>query len=415
MREAHRIPIIVVAALVMAAPGTARGAGAVDPQDFQQIERGHYLAIAGGCATCHTVRGGPEYAGGRSIETPFGRLVAPNITPDADTGIGAWSNDEFVNALTKGTGRNGRHLYPAMPYTYMTKTSNEDALAIRAYLATMPAVRHEVNPNQLSFPFNIRKTMAIWKALFFREGPFRPVPGQGPEWNRGAYLAEGLMHCGMCHTAKNVLGGDKTSQRLQGYRLQGWFAPNITNDHRRGLGSWSIDDIVDYMKTGHSRTTAATGLMSEVVSLASSKLNDADLRALARYLKDQPAGTQSPAAAPDAKVMAMGSKIYTDECAACHAPDGTGVSGAIPSLKGSGAVQSDDATSLMRVVLRGTRSVATDKAPSGLAMPAFGWLLTDEQAAAVITYVRNAWGNAAASVAASNVRRARAEFAQRKD
>src|SRR5579871_1305078 len=380
MRNAPAIILLALAGSALSLAPVAFGAGrSTDSQDFGQIERGHYLTIVGSCMTCHTVPGGREYAGGRPIETPFGLIVSPNITPDPDSGIGAWTDDEFISALTKGRGRHGTYLYPAMPYPYMTKTTREDALAIRAYLKTLPAVRNEVKSNQLPFPFNIRLGMAAWDALFFKPGAFKPVDGKSPEWNRGAYLAEGLMHCGACHTPKNVLGGDKTSEKLRGYALQGWFAPNITNDDRKGLGKWSVDDIVSYLKTGHNRASAATGLMSEVVSIASSKMSDADLKAIAVYLKDQPGANASTPASPDAKVMTMGGKIYADECSGCHTPDGKGVSQMIPSLNSSAAVQSDDPTSLLRVVLRGARSVGTDKVPTAAAMPAFGWLLTDEQ------------------------------------
>jgi mono/diheme cytochrome c family protein len=394
----------------------AAAAGAIDAQDFTQVARGRYLAIVGDCAACHTVTGsGKDFAGGRTIETPFGNLVAPNITPDPETGVGAWTDDEFVNSLTKGTGRNGMRLYPAMPYTYMTKMSRDDALAIRAYLRTVPAVRNEVEPNQLPFPFGIRATLAVWDALFFKPGAFHPVADKSAEWNRGAYLAEGPAHCGMCHTPKNILGGDKTSRKLQGYALQGWFAPDITNDARRGLGGWSVDDVAEYLKTGHNRTSAASGPMSEMVSMSTSHMADADLRAIAVYLKDQPGEKSEKKAVPDAATMKMGEKIYADECSGCHTPNGKGSAALFPSLTGSPAVQQADATSLMRVVLRGARSAGTDAAPTAPAMPAFGWLLDDKEVAAVLTYVRNAWGNAAPPVSAADVAAARKDFAKRPD
>src|ERR1700727_2891534 len=214
----------------MSLPVSAHAAG-IDKQDFGQVERGHYLSIVGDCAACHTLPGsGRDLAGGRVIETPFGKLIAPNITPDAATGIGAWTDDEFVNALTKGTGRGSTHLYPAMPYTYYTKVTRDDALAIRAYLNTVPAVHNPIEANQLPFPLNIRLSMTAWNALFFKPGVFEPDHSKSDEWNRGAYLTEGLGHCGLCHTPKNGLGGDKTSEKMQGYNLQGWFAPNITNN-----------------------------------------------------------------------------------------------------------------------------------------------------------------------------------------
>jgi mono/diheme cytochrome c family protein len=409
----------MICALAAALAAGAAAEPGINAQDFPQVERGRYLAIVGDCAGCHTNPGsGHDFAGGRPIETPFGRLLGPNITPDAETGIGAWSNDEFVNSLTKGTGRNGTHLYPAMPYTYMTKVTREDALALRAYFNTVPAVKNPVQPNQLPFPFSVRASLVEWDALFFKPGEFKPVAGKSEEWNRGAYLAEGLAHCGACHTPKNELGGDKASEKLQGYALQGWFAPDITNDKRRGLGDWSADDIAEYLKTGHNRISASTGLMSETIALSTSRMTDADLQAIAVYLKDQPGqGDQEEKArtAPDARLMKLGGRIYADECSGCHLPNGQGVPGLFPSLAVSAAVQQDDATSLMRITLRGARSSGTDRAPTAPAMPAFGWLLSDDEVAAVLTYVRNTWGNAAPPLTASDVSKSRRDVAQRPD
>ncbi|HTC07095.1 MAG TPA: c-type cytochrome [Xanthobacteraceae bacterium] len=391
-------------------------AGGIDTQNFSQVERGHYLAIVGDCAACHTLPGsGHDFAGGRPIETPFGKLVAPNITPDPTTGIGAWTDDEFVNALTKGTGRNGTHLYPAMPYTYYTKLTRDDALAIRAYLNTVPAVQNAVNADQLPFPLNVRASMAAWNKLFFESGTFEPIADKSAEWNRGAYLVQGLAHCGMCHTSKNFLGADKTGEALQGYALQGWFAPNITNDARRGLGSWSVDDVVAYLKTGHNRTGAATGPMSETLNLSTSHMDDGDLKAIAVYLKDAPGQEESAASAPDQKAMTIGAQIYADECSGCHATNGKGIAGIFPALSGSPAVQQNDPTSLLHVVLRGARSVGTDEAPTAPAMPASAWVLNDDQVAAVVTYIRNAWGNAAAPVSSGTVSKTRESLVERSD
>lgn len=405
-------------ALILSA-GTAAAAG-IDSQDFSQVERGHYLSIVGDCAACHTLPdSGHDLAGGRAIETPFGELIAPNITPDPLTGIGAWTDQEFINSLTKGTGRNGSHLYPAMPYNYYTKVTREDALAIRAYLNTVPAVQNAVNPNQLPFPLDIRASMLVWNRVFFTPGTFRPDPNKSAEWNRGAYLTEGLGHCGACHTPKNFLGGDKTGERLRGYTLQGWVAPDITNDQRRGLGGWSVDEVATYLKTGHSRTGAATGLMSETVGNSTSHLSDTDLKAIATYLKNQPGqGDNQKQDAPvvsSSPIMNTGGKIYGDECAGCHISNGRGVAGLFPALDGSSVVQQIDPTSLLHVVLRGTRGVATQVAPTGAAMPQFGWLLNDDQVAAVLTYIRNSWGNAAPAVSASEVGKARLSFVERSD
>ena len=392
--------------------GTAafgRAAAAGSGQDFSQIERGRYLTAVGDCAACHTKPGGKPFAGGLPIETPFGKVVAPNITPDNETGIGLWSDDDFVRAVTQGIRRDGAHLFPAMPYTYYTKVNRDDVLAIRAYLETVPAVSNSVSADQLPFPLSVRADMAAWNALYFTPGEFQPDPNKSAEWNRGAYLAEGLMHCGACHTPKNIAGGDKTGEQLQGYALQGWFAPDITTDQRRGLGSWSVDDIVAYLKTGHNRFAAATGPMADEVANSSSKMTDADLHAVATWLKDQPAPKEAsarPVAAAD-KAMKTGAAIYADECSACHTPHGAGIAELFPALAGAPSVQSTDPTSMIRVVLAGTRSVATDSAPTAPAMPAFAWLLNDRQAAAVLTYIRNTWGNAAPEVAAGDVAKRR--------
>ncbi len=420
MRRDERIlPRLSRALLVGAAlifwTGAADAAG-IDTQNFNQVERGHYLSIVGDCAACHTLPGsGHDFAGGRPIETPFGKLVAPNITSDPTTGIGAWTDDEFVNALTKGTGRNGTHLYPAMPYTYYTKLTRDDALAIRAYLNTVPAVHNAVNADQLPFPLNVRASMAAWNKLFFKPGTFDPIADKSAEWNRGAYLAQGLAHCGMCHTPKNFLGADRTGEALQGYALQGWFAPNITNDARRGLGSWSIDDVVAYLKTGHNGTGAATGPMSETLHLSTSHMSDDDLKAIALYLKDAPGQQESAPPVPDQKAMTIGAQIYADECSGCHTSTGKGIAGIFPALSGSPAVQQNDPTSLLHVVLRGARNAGTDKAPTAPAMPAFAWVLNDDQIAAVITYIRNSWGNAASPVNSNTVSKTRDALVERSD
>jgi len=410
-------PALAAASVWLLMSAASALADNIDKQEFEQIQHGRYLTIVGDCAACHTLPGsGHNFAGGRAIETPFGQILAPNITPDSETGIGAWTDDEFVNALTKGTGRDGKRLYPAMPYTYYTKLTHDDALAIRAYLNTVAAVRHPVNPNQLPFPFNIRASLIGWDTLFFTPGAFKPDPNKSAEWNRGAYLAEGLAHCNACHTPKNFLGGDKTSESLRGYALQGWFAPDITNNSPRGLGGWSADEIAAYLKTGHNSSSAATGLMAEAVERSTSQMTDADLKAIAAYLKDTPTQNENAGAAkPDKATMKLGAAIYADECSGCHTANGQGASGLFPSLKGSPVVQQTDPTSLLHVVLRGARSAATDGAPTGAAMPQFAWILNDAQVAAVLTYIRNAWGNNAPAVGAGEAGAARHALVERND
>ncbi len=377
------------------------GAGTTTPgeQDYPQVEKGRYLAIVADCAACHTAVGGQPFAGGRPIQTPFGIILSSNITPDRETRIGAWSDDEFVRLMQHGIGRGGKHIYPAMPYPYYTHATREDDVAIRAWLTSIAPVRNKVETNQLPFPLDIRAAMIGWNMLFFTPGRFRPDPGRSTDWNRGAYLVTGWEHCGACHTPKTVAGSDDTSRTLQGAVIQGWFAPNITNDTRRGLGRWSVEDVAGYLRSGHNRIAAASGPMAEEVGLSSSQMSDGDLRAMAIYLKSLPG--QADAAAPlaaDAAGMRLGASIYADECSACHAPHGEGVAGLFPTLAGAPSIQSRRPTSLIRVVLRGAKSAATDAAPTGAAMPAFGWMLSDAQIAAVTTYVRNSWGNAASAV-----------------
>jgi mono/diheme cytochrome c family protein len=407
----------LAAAFLLLVLGTSAVHAAADKQAFEEIARGRYLAIVGDCAGCHNAPGGAPYAGGLPIETPFGTLVSPNITPDRETGIGAWTDDEFVNAMQDGTRRGGEHLYPAMPYTYYTKATREDVLAIRAYLGTVDPVHNEVKVNQLPFPFNVRASMVGWNELYFKRGTFAPVARRSDEWNRGAYLVEGLGHCGLCHTAKNTMGGDETARALQGSALQGWYAPNLTSDRRTGLGSWSVDDVVAYLQTGHNNGSAATGPMSDVIVHSTSQMTDADLRAIAVYLKGQPASSAEspkPISGED-RMMRAGEAIYLDNCAACHTSAGTGIPQLFPALKGSPSVQSTDPVSLIRVVLRGAQSVATDPAPTAPSMPALGWKLSDAEVAAVVTYIRNSWGNAASAVPASDIESARRQLSQRTD
>jgi mono/diheme cytochrome c family protein len=410
----RKIAVLLVAGIAVAAAGEVLAQN--DPQDFSRIERGRYLATAGDCTGCHTnPNAGAAFAGGQPIETPFGVIIAPNITPDRETGIGGWTDDDFVRAVQQGVRRDGAYLYPAMPYPYYAKATRDDVLAIRAYLATVPAANKSVKADQLPFPLSLREDMVVWNKLYFNRKPFHADPNKTAEWNRGAYLVQGLMHCGACHTPKNTAGGDYTDVPLQGYPLQGWFAPDITSAARTGLGAWSVDDIVTYLKTGHNRFAAASGPMKEMVANSSSKMKETDLRAVAVYLKDQPGPneeTLKPLAAADPAVQ-LGAKIYADECSACHAPDGAGIPKLFPALAGAPAVQQRDPTSLIRVVLAGTQSVATERAPTGPAMPIFAWALNDDEAAAVLTYIRNSWGNAAPPVAAGDIARARQALAKR--
>jgi mono/diheme cytochrome c family protein len=420
MRKRSKIDLFAGAAALFAAfivGGGGASAGEVDAQDFTTVAKGRYLSILSDCASCHTVpQKSQPFAGGRPIETPFGKIVAPNITPDMETGIGSWTDDQFDNAVRKGIGRNGERLYPAMPFNAYTKMSREDVLAIRAYLNTVTAVYNPVVANTLPFPFNIRTSMRVWDGLYFKEGEYVVDPHKSAEWNRGAFLVDGPAHCGACHTPKSFLGGDKTAQYLQGSPLQGWSAPNITNDARTGLGGWSVEEVAAYLKTGHNRVTAATGPMAEAVDLSTSKMTDDDVKAIATYLKSLP-GDEKPqtAMAASAPEMMAGGAIYRDQCSACHGLDGKGIDRLFPSVANSSMARADDPTSVIRIVLRGARSVATDKEPTAPGMPSYGWQLNDGQVANVLTYIRNSWGNAAPAVSPDEVGRLRKSVAKRSD
>ena len=345
------------------------------------------------------------------LQTPFGTLVGPNITPDPEAGIGSWTDDDFVSALHEGRGRGDTRLYPAMPYPAYTKITREDALAIRAYLRTIDPAPDKIESNQLPFPFNIRSTMVAWNAINFTPGRLARDPSKSAQWNRGHYLVDALGHCGTCHTPKTIMGADKTSAYLQGGLLQDWYAPNITADLREGIGRWSVEDIVTYLKTGANREAMASGGMGEEVVHSSSHMTDDDLKAIAVYLLSlKPAAQPSPRALAATDVrMRAGEAIYKDNCAGCHTDAGTGAARLFPRLAGSPAVQSDDATTVIHTVLLGSQAAATSGAPTGPAMPSFGWRLGDAQTAAVITYIRNAWGNAAAAVSSDQIRTVRSK------
>src|ERR1700733_5005974 len=396
---------------------TSAAAGDSDLQNFTQIERGRYLAVLSDCASCHTVPGSNQpFAGGRAIETPFGNILAPNITPDPETGIGSWSDDAFDAAIRKGLRRNGSRLYPAMPYTAYTKMSREDVLAIRAYLNTVTPVRNAVDANALPFPFNIRASMRVWNMLYFNQGDYKLDAQKSAEWNRGAFLVDGPGHCGACHTPKTFLGGDRTDEYLRGSFLQGWSAPDITGDSRVGLGAWSAEDLVAYLKSGHNRVSAATGPMAEVVTLSTEHMTDPDLRAIATYLKSLSGKQDHPqTVSKEDAAMTSGAAIYRDQCSACHGIDGKGVAELFPSIADSSMVKSDDPTTSIRIVLRGARSVGTRAQPTAPGMPSYGRQLDDAQIAAVLTYMRNNWGAAAAPVGAAGVARGRSDAALRPD
>ena len=410
MPEALRSLATLIAAVLAGACGFRLATADNLPagQNAAQIESGRYLATVGDCAACHTMTGGAPFAGGRPIETPFGKVIAPNITPDPETGIGNWSDADFDTAVRLGRSPHGKWLYPAMPFPYFTQMSRGEVLAIRAYLATVPPVHHAVRSNQLPFPFDIRAGMRLWDALYFNAGPFKADPAKSARWNRGAYLVRGPGHCGACHTPKNFLGADLTGKPLWGYSTQGWFAPDITQSLALGIGNWSVADVASYLKNGHNRFAAASGPMGEEVSDSSSRMNDTDLEAVAEYLKNQPGPVSAARPLGEHEpIMVAGAALYRDLCSACHQQDGTGVPYLIPDLAHSSSVAASDPLTLVHVVIHGAQSVATPGEPTAPSMPAFGGELDDAQIAAVTTYVRNSWGHAASATTTGAVHKAR--------
>lgn len=407
----HPRPYIVTLLLVL----FCQPAGAKESSP-SLVERGRYLATAADCVACHTATDGQLYAGGRPIETPFGVIYSRNLTPDIKTGLGDWSDEDFYRALHKGLRRNGSHLYPAFPFTYFTQISRDDATAMKAYFATLAPVQSTVPPNEFPWPLNQRWVMWWWKLLFFRDGPDTaasplyspPDEASATSPSRGAYLVEALAHCGACHTPKNFLGADKRNAAFQGGTIEHWLAPNLTGDRRSGLGNWSSDEIVEYLQTGRNARALASGPMAEVVEVSTSKLHEADLRAIAEYLKDLPAaGRDVQAMKSDPDVLRAGEAIFVDVCSACHQASGEALARAFAPLKGSSIVQSGNPVSVIRVILKGSRAATTDTWPTPFAMPAFDWKLSDDEVAAVATYIRSAWGNEAPAVMVRDVKKLR--------
>ena len=388
--------------------------GLASDSTSSQLLRGRYLVYAGDCAACHTADGGAPFAGGRAVPTPFGTIYATNITPDRDTGIGRWTDEQFFDAMHDGVRPDGSHLYPAFPYPWYTKLRRDDVLAIKAYLDTLKPARNDVKKPELPWPMSWRGSVAIWNALFLRRGEYVRDKNKSDEWNRGAYLVEGLGHCGACHSPKNLLGGVKKDQRFRGGMGEGWFATSLTTQAHEGLGGWSVDEIVEYLKTGANERARAYGPMAEVVQHSTAHLSDADLRAIAIYLKDLPSGgDQAPErASADHEALFRGERIYIDQCAACHMENGEGVRGVFPPLRGNTSVHAHDPQSLVRLVLEGAPSVKTHDKPEGFAMPGFADKLSDADVADLITYVRSSFGNQASPVTAAKVSKVRREERQ---
>jgi mono/diheme cytochrome c family protein len=379
----------------------------------EKIARGAYLARAGDCMACHTVRGGAEYAGGRVLETPFGAVVSPNITQDEATGIGKWSADDFWNALHNGRSRDGRLLYPAFPYPNYTAVTRDDAEALYAYLRTIPPVRRPNEPHRLRFPYDRQAALAVWRALYFRPGVYEAQPRRSAEWNRGAYLVQGLGHCSACHSERNALGASGSELSGGLVPVLGWYAPSLTSDAEAGLGSWQVDEIAQLLHTGIAPRATVFGPMAEVVRASLQHLSNADVRAMAVYLKSLPAsGDGAPrherSKAPEAVAfLQAGAKLYEQHCASCHGADGAGAPPHYPPLAGNRALTTLDATNTIRIVLNGGFPPGTRGNPRPYGMPPFSHVMSDVEVAQVVSWLRSTWGNDAPPVSGTDVNRYR--------
>ncbi len=422
MRRAAGIGLVIVVALGVAAaigwyvfrPGylpQATTPAARPPSAITQlIERGEYLARAGDCTACHTEPTGDLFAGGRAMPTPFGNIYVPNITPDDETGIGLWTAEDFYRMMHTGLSRDGSLLYPAMPFASYTKVTRADCDAIFAYLQSVPPVKRKNRPHELRFPYNNRELLVGWRALYFREGEYQPDASQTPQWNRGAYLVQGLGHCAMCHTQVNALGGSSESKAFEGGMIpnQSWYAPSLTSNREAGLGDWSLREIGEVLQVGISNRGTTYGPMAEVVYNSLQYMTDEDTEAMAVYLKALPPRQSEPPPPSSARlvqpaVMETGRRVYEKQCGMCHGDEGKGHPPSFPPLADNQSITMSSPVNSIRMVLNGGYAPGTRKNPRPHGMPPFAHILDDEQAAAVVTYIRVAWNNTGTPVTPAQV------------
>jgi mono/diheme cytochrome c family protein len=411
-------------AIVIATLALLGSFSAVAAQEDQQtlIKQGEYLARAGDCVACHTAKDGKPFAGGLPMETPIGMIYSTNITPDK-SGIGAYSFDDFDKAVRHGIAKNGDTLYPAMPYPSYARVTETDMQALYAYFMNgVKPVAQENKAVDIPWPLSMRWPLAMWRWTFAPAvADFTPVTGQDPVVSRGAYLVEGLGHCGACHTPraltmqeKALSAGDSSAFLSGSAPLEGWIAKNLRGDHKDGLGSWNEEQLVQFLKTGRSDRSAVFGGMSDVIVHSMQYMSEADLTAIARYLKSLPAvdAADMPHQYDPAVADALwngddskrGAAVYIDNCAACHRTDGHGYTRVFPALAGNPVLLSDDPTSLIHIVLKGGTLPATHTAPSTFTMPAFDWRLSDQEVADVVNFIRTSWGNKGGDVKAADVK-----------
>jgi mono/diheme cytochrome c family protein len=376
------------------------------------VERGEYLARASDCLVCHTAPGGKVYAGGVAFVLPFGALYSTNITPDTQTGIGNYTDREFLDAVQRGIRRDGAHLYPAMPFTSYTSMTDADVLAIKAYLFSLPAVEAPAKDDTLSFPFDRRSLIGIWAALFNSDRRFEPNESKTAEWNRGAYIAEALAHCGECHTPRNVFFAVDNRQKFAGAMIDGWRAFNITSDSATGVGAWKDDELFAYLSTGHSSGHGtAAGPMAEAVDESLRHMSPEDIRALTAYVRSVPPAASSDllvsltSVAPESHRAGgvenpLGKQIFEGACVGCHSWNGTSPVTPFATLTGSRGVNDPASTNVVQAVISGVERPAQDGA---LSMPAFGDAYSDADIAAVANYVTGRFGTRASSLTEKDV------------
>ncbi len=370
--------------------------------------RGEYLARAGDCVACHSVPGGQAFAGGLKMGTPLGAIYSTNITPDPDSGIGRYSLANFDRAVRHGIARDGHHLYPAMPYPSYAKLTDDDVHALYSFfMQSVPPSQQPNRPNEIPPLLAYRWPLALWNAIFTDTTPYVTRPDQDAAWNRGAYLVQGLGHCGACHTPRGLAWQEKALDEsspdyMAGAPLDGWSAPNLRGEMRTGLGTWMIADIVDFLKFGHNRDGSAFGSMINVINNSTPYLSAGDLNAIAVYLKSLPAtATQTPYQYVSESSSDGGAAVYVASCATCHRTDGRGFSAYLPPLAGNPTVLDSDPSSLINIVLNGSVPLVVEGAPAPYRMPQFRLELTDQQIADVLTFIRASWGNGAAAVTAA--------------
>lgn len=384
---------------------------AAAPTDQSTLARGAYLARAGNCMGCHTVVGGAEFAGGLGVETPFGTIFAPNITPDLKTGIGKWSSSEFWRAMHHGRSKEGRLLYPAFPYPSYTKLTRQDSDALYAYLRSIEPVEQANKAHQLPFPYNTQAALAVWRAMFFKPGEFESEPQKSAEWNRGKYLVDALSHCAACHSSRNFLGATSVNAEFAGGLMpdQTWYAPSLASPSEAGVQKSRREEVVQLLKNGVSAHGSVSGPMADVVYTSTQHLSAQDLAAMADYLAAitvrEPERLE--VARASAEVMDRGGKIYEQQCASCHGDKGQGVPSMYPALAGNRDVMLRSPNNLVQIIRQGGFAPATQGNPQPFGMPPFEQRLSGEEIAAVATYVRQSWGNSASPVSAFDVNRVR--------